>query len=337
MFKKNWKPVGVEAKVMPASAEHIPSIAELSVSPATAKKLGIRKRRRCDMTVGTESYPVFVRRSFLTSDDQDVARVRVPLVVRLIANAPLKQVVTLTRIPRRTPKEWWSDVKGRVRMSQSRPHYTRMTRLFVAVTGLTQLTLRRLHFLLELILRAFLGAPTFSFKSEKAYPGDDPLDVIRVHPTVSEALGVSPGTHVLLTWRGRSTLVRLLDDFSADGMQNLANRLNRVGSVHKVDEEIDQLPSTLVVHIGSRVRAQLGMPTERMPTETIVEIRRSVSSAVAKQLSSFLLPLVAVVFSAVGLPDNEYRWVIAATVGVIGVILALASVRVSRSSHGLWP
>ena len=328
------RPASVKATVIAGRKAEVPARALLLISPSTAAILGIGMfRRRCDLEVNGTEFSVLVSRSYSTSEKVDATPlVRMPLVIRLMTGAPLDSIVSIRRIERRSSSEWWSDVKGRVHWPDSWRQAGSLVNVMIQVLGLSLLIIRRFHHLVEFLLRALLRAPTFCFLSTKAYPGDDPLDVIRVHRAAAEALGATPGTQVLLSWRGRTTLVRIVEAFDLNGMDELLDQIRDVGTVHNVEDKPPALAQTLVVHVGSRVRSQLGMPPE-----TIVEIRRSVTSVVSHHLASFVFPLVAVMLSVVGLPENDNRWWIASGVGVAGMVFVLGSIRIPRRSYGLWP
>ena len=328
------RPAFVKATVIVGRKAEVPARAVLSVSPSTAAILGIGMfRRRCDLEVNGTEFSVIVSRSYSTSEKANATpRVRMPLVIRLMTGARLDSIVSIRRTERRSSSKWWSDVKGRVHWPDSWRQAGPLVNVMVLVLGLSLLIIRRFHHLVEFLLRAILRAPTFCFMSTKAYQGDDPLDVVRVHRAAAQALGVTPGTQALLSWRGRTTLVTIVEAFDLSGMDDLVNQIRDVGSVHNVEDGLSKLPQTLVVHVGSRVRAQLGMPPD-----TIVEIRRSVTSVVSRHLASFVFPLTAAMISVVGLPDNRFRWWIASGVGVPGMVFVLGSSRIPRRSYGLWP
>lgn len=325
----------IVARVKPGISADIPSRAEVAVGPGTSRILGIGLRSRwCEMLVNGDSFPVHVRRSHSTEDTDDggTALVRVPLIVRMMSGAERETTVTLVPVGRRRPGEWWSDLKGRVRWPDSWPQPNRAVSLLVSLIGLIFHVVRLVHYLVDLVLRVLLGAPTYCFVSEMGLPGDDSQDVIRIHPAAFSALGVAPGGQVVLTWRGRSTLVRVVEHLEGTMMESYVDAIRGVGSVHNVEDDVPTLPGALVMHVGTRVRSQLGMPEH-----TVVEARRSVTSTVSKHLSSLVIPLTAAVISVVGLPDSRYRWWIAVGVAVTGVVLALASLRIPKRTLGRWP
>ncbi len=325
---------------MPGLASEIPSRAVVSVSPATAKFLGVGMvARRCDLTANGTKFSVLVARSYATEDGDPSAtneatarRVRIPLSIRLMVGANVNELVHIERQEKRLPSEWWSDVRGRVHWPDSWNQGGVVWKYFLSIAGLYLVLIRRIQYVLEVFLRLLLGAPTYCLMSTKANPGDDPFDVVRVHPAVTNALGVFPGSRVILSWRGRSTLVRIAEETHLHEMDSVVERIKNVGSVHAVHDEPLVLPGTLVIQVGSQVRKQLGMPPE-----TIVEIRRSVGSVVVRNLSSLVIPLFAAVLSVIGLDGNSYKWLIGLGVGVLGVLLVLGSSRIPRRPYGLWP
>lgn len=330
------------AEVALAPAHKITSVAEVLVMPEDGKRLGIGLRTQWRLVVANgKAYPIRVKRMLggirsegaeLQPNQPEPPRIKMALAVRMMTGCKKGQEVELAVPQRSSVKERWRGLATRVRLplNVDPPPWSR--KWLLPSVGLVILFFRALRQVGEILLRAALRSPRYSFHSERARPGDDSTDIIRLDPAIFPLLGVSPGSRVELNWFGKKTLVRVLEREVVGTDDKMLEQLQAVGTVSPLDPQASRAIDRLSVEIGSRVREQLGMPPD-----SIVEVRRSVSSAVSSHLVQLSIPLLGAVFAGAAFAGSHWQWAAVIGVAAAGLILGLAPLRIPKEPAGLWP
>lgn len=315
----------VSTTLHPAKVDDIPWGATVQADPAVVERLTGRTRGSGWASVtclGGTMAPVRLQPRPGLGDTA-----RVSLTMRLLLGAGGEEELQFSPIASATVEEKHRHVLRRLpRWGSHRPERRWLTALGWFIRGA-----RWIDHVLELCLRAILGAPTLALRVTQAHPGADTLDAVWVSPAVFTSLGISAGDHVFVSWGPSSCrALTVLEDPVSPG-EPVSRVVRQSQLVDRMTTPLaDDFPPQLVIRVPAPIRMELGMPPA-----SVVEIRRRLQPIVARHLHQLTVPVSGLVLAGAAVPETRgWPLVIGSAVPAVFGVIAL---RIPRAPRGPWP
>lgn len=209
------------------------------------------------------------------------------------------------------------------------------------ILGIQKLARRLDHFVEVKVWRPLFRAPQFSMRVTPSHPGEDQHDIVRMHPSCFSDLGITPGSHVVLTWMGAETVATALEDPFPHGSQDSsAEHMKRFQAVTTSSGDIpDGVPANLVIRASQQLRQQLGVVDFPMDDiVVIVGVRRRIGTVLRSHINRLAAPALVLVLAAAAIPELRGTPVILGGLGVLLiVVLSFWPLKMPKAPSGRWP
>ena len=202
--------------------------------------------------------------------------------------------------------------------------------------GLFKRTWRHLDSWQESALESVLGAPTSTFRTSMAYPGDDDRFLVRIHPSLFPRLGIRPGDHVFIERLGRKIVVVAFEEHLEDEFKSSAHLKRNQAEGLETKDLPEDFPMYLIIRVSPRARNALGIP--RNDVASIVRVIRRIRTQIVSEFNKMILPIALLVIGI--LPTGlSLLWKLGLILAIVPLIIgvALAPLKIRQTPKGFWP
>ncbi|MBL0887060.1 hypothetical protein [Myceligenerans indicum] len=176
-------------------------------------------------------------------------------------------------------------------------------------------------------LRWFFRAEEQAMRVVFAHPDDEHQHVVGMTHGALERLGVRSGDKVVLSWLGSETEVTVLQDHTPGDTDTTthAGQDRRPGRPH--DPTKPNLAMGMSAHLAVRVPTAL-RHLMHMPAASIVTVRRSTRSILARNLNNLIIPVASLALAGAAL--NDPNWFVLTFGAVATALLGLSRLRMGN-------
>lgn len=168
----------------------------------------------------------------------------------------------------------------------------------------------------ERALRWYFLAPEQSVRVVPAHPDDDHQQAVTLHETTLARLGVRSGDRVIVRWGDTETEVSAVADH--------APAVFRTTGPHP-DPTTPQPAPEAPAHLTIRVPTALRYLVD-LPAASVVSVRRSTRSVLARNLNSLVIPVASLVLAGAALNDPD--WLLLTCGALATAALGLSRLRI---------
>lgn len=254
--------------------------------------------------------------------NQQSSMVRLGRHARVLTAASIGENIQLSELKRRSIRE---SMFNHARVFRSKT--TLRTKIGNFISPISW-GIRAINSSIEFILRIYFHAPEFAMRVTHAFEGDDQDDIAGINPSIWGRLGISAGDQVIIRWGRNKSIATVFTDSSDSPPAPLSDAPQGIDNFYS---ELDgTIPNRLLIHLSALTRRDLGCPVD-----TVVTVRRRLTSLVRQHLSLLLLPIMTLSISAAAL-DNK-NWYLLGIGFTALSILSFSTIRMHRSPKGPWP
>jgi hypothetical protein len=176
-----------------------------------------------------------------------------------------------------------------------------------------------LRSLTERCLRWFFLAPEQSMRVAAAHPDDEHQHIVTLHDVALTRLGVRSGDNVILRWGTAEVEVPAVADHDPESSGPAGGRADptRPGPARG-------MPSHLAVRVPTALRHMMDLPAA-----SVVTVRRSTRSVLARNLNSLVIPVASLVLAGAAL--NDPNWALLTCGAVATAVLGLSRLRLGNN------
>lgn len=201
---------------------------------------------------------------------------------------------------------------------------------------------RRLDYFFEVkVWRPLFRAPVFTMRVTPSHPGEDQHDIVRIHPSCFDDLGMKSGGHVVLTWMETTTVATALEDPFPHGTAGSSfDHVRTVQAVSTSSGDIpDGVPANLVLRASQQLRKQLGIvdfPEDDLVV--VVEVRRRLGTILRSHINRLAAPALGLAVAAAAVPEIRGVPVLLGGLGLLLiVVLSFWPLKMPKAPSGRWP
>ena len=203
-------------------------------------------------------------------------------------------------------------------------------------SGLFKRIWRHLDSWQESALESLLGAPTSTFRTSMAYPGDDDRFLVRIHPSQFPRLGIRPGDHVFIERLGRKIVVVAFEEHLEEEFKSSSHLKRNQTEGLDTKNLPEEFPMYLIIRVSPRARNALGIP--RNDVASIVRVKRRLRTQIVSEFNKMILPIALLIIGI--LPTNlGLLWKLGLIISIVPLIIgvALAPLKIRLTPKGFWP
>ncbi|MGI5190548.1 hypothetical protein ACQEVI_20595 [Promicromonospora sp. CA-289599] len=171
----------------------------------------------------------------------------------------------------------------------------------------------------ERCLRWFFLAPEQSMRLVPAHPDDEHLHVVTLQDVALSRLGIRSGDGVILRWGTTEVEVTAVADHDPVGLDSADGRPDPTKPLPARD-----MPRHLAVRVPTALRHMMDLPAA-----SVVTIRRSTRSVLARNLNSLVIPVASLALAGAAL--NDPNWALLTCGAVATAVLGLSRLRMGSS------